>query len=989
MGRVISRCNVPALVVLREMKTTSSTPMKLPARLLPLLFPAAAAFAQLVPDTLQNTLVPPPGLLAGARQGTAVAIDGTTVVTVAPDDRDPADGSSAAALRVYHAGTGALLHTLMIDDFYDYDFVAVSGTRVAVADSWNDDVLVFDLASATPTVPVVTITVNFSFSAAVALSGTTLAVGNERDEIVFIYDLASATPSVPVHTLTDPTGVSFSDFGRAVDLSGTQLVVGAPGAQKAIVYDLASATPTTPTHTLTMPAPSSLSDLFGESVGFVGTKIVVGSPRYTGVGQAFYYDLASATPTTPLLICPSPDGESSFGSAVAITAAAFFVGAPSAAGGGTERGRVYAFNFTSNAPAFTYQNPTPADGDRFGTAFAAAGTRLVIGAPGDDTAAFDAGAAYSYLGTSPTPGVPIATLNATSPEMASLLGADLFFSNTHLVAFAAGKVTSAGGGEAVCYVRSGASFIRLGAVPGIPLALDGARLVMGDPTYTGVKIYDLASATPWVPVHTIAPPAEVAMSDFGFSAALSGDRVAVGCAQPPSTGPYHRVYVYDLAGATPTTPVLALRTPDEFQNFDSLRYHWAVVTAPFGFALAMEGSRLAVGEPGIYSPSVPGRFHIFDLDSATPERALFTITAPVGVTGTFGDRAVISGGRLLLTSIYNGIAHLYDLDGASPAVPALTFTPPGGPSYVYDGAIAGRRLALASTAGTHVYDLLSSTPLTPIATVPLASGAVALANGWLAVGSTDDDTAGANQGAALIFGPAVATPELLLEVDGRLVAPGQVLDFGAVSPGLPTAESVKLLNTGTAPLAIAAFNFSGPAAARFSITPASAGIIVGAATNATITIAPGASGALSATVNVNDNAPEAVTFGLAANALSYATDTDSDGLSDGTEIDLAAFGFDWQLAQPALTAAYNAAANHAGYYTQSQLQALKPSAPLIAKNPATGQFTLTLGIQRSVNLQTFTPFPMVPAGTTLNGQGQIEYRFTTGDNAAFFRVEGQ
>ena len=130
-----------------------------------------------------------------------------------------------------------------------------------------------------------------------------------------------------------------------------------------------------------------------------------------------------------------------------------------------------------------------------------------------------------------------------------------------------------------------------------------------------------------------------------------------------------------------------------------------------------------------------------------------------------------------------------------------------------------------------------------------------------------------------------------------------------------------------------------------------------------------------------------VTLQTEAITLSATTDSDGDGLNDLAEHQLRSLGFDRSLAQPDLVAGLFSGSNAAGLFTQGQLQALRPDAPLIAKEPGSGQFKLTLGLSKSLNLQHFDPMPMQPAGVTLNPQGKIEYRFSAPEPAAFFRVE--
>jgi hypothetical protein len=109
--------------------------------------------------------------------------------------------------------------------------VAISGTRVVVNDppaesDPNGRVHVYDLGSATPTVPVATLN---SSGYPVAISGTRVVVVGSMRTSVYVYDLSSATPTVPVATLTNPDPGFYDYFGSSVAISGARVVVGASG----------------------------------------------------------------------------------------------------------------------------------------------------------------------------------------------------------------------------------------------------------------------------------------------------------------------------------------------------------------------------------------------------------------------------------------------------------------------------------------------------------------------------------------------------------------------------------------------------------------------------------------------------------------------------------------------------------------------------------------------------------------------------------------
>ena len=139
----------------------------------------------------------------------------------------------------------------------------------------------------------------------------------------------------------------------------------------------------------------------------------------------------------------------------------------------------------------------------------------------------------------------------------------------------------------------------------------------------------------------------------------------------------------------------------------------------------------------------------------------------------------------------------------------------------------------------------------------------------------------------------------------------------------------------------------------------------------------------------NDQDENPFDIALTGLALSATADDDGDGLTDLAEYRYAAMGFDWQVEQPALVAALYENANLAGLYTDSQVHTLHIDTPLLARDPATGGFKLTIGMQKSPDLLDWEAFSFTSPGTTINSEGKIEFNFTDTEKAAFFRIESQ
>ncbi|MEO7317590.1 MAG: hypothetical protein ABIZ56_01235 [Chthoniobacteraceae bacterium] len=381
----------------------------------------------------------------------------------------------------------------------------------------------------------------------------------------------SATPAVPVFTLNNPSPARNELFGHAVAISGARLVVGVPGiagagtnppAGGAYVYDLAGPAPTQPVATF----PGSTSDYSGYAVAISGQRVVVGENGGSFPvpinGKATVRDLAGGGAV--VLRSPFQTRDDHYGSAVAISGTRVVVGASGHIFGAVrDIGRAYVYDLASGTPTVpvaTLENPSPTQGDFFGYAVAISGTRVVVGAYGDETGAPDAGSAYVYDLTSGTPAVPVATLPNPHPVAQDQFGSAVAISGTRVVVGSVGDDTGA--------FAAGSAYV-----------------------------YDLANATPAVPVLTLHNPDPVSVGLFGNSVAISDGRVVIGAY---GNAPGGSAYVYALDGATPTVPVAALHNPGPAAG-DS-----------FGWSVAIDGPTIAIGTPFDYNAATDnGSVYVF------------------------------------------------------------------------------------------------------------------------------------------------------------------------------------------------------------------------------------------------------------------------------------------------------------------------------------------------------------------------------------------
>lgn len=278
-------------------------------------------------------------------------------------------------------------------------------------------------------------------------------------------------------------------------------------------------------------------------------------------------------------------------------------------------------------------------------------------------------------------------------------------------------------------------------------------------------------------------------------------------------------------------------------------------------------------------------------------------------------------------------------------------------------------------------------------TVRFAPTSVGLKTAAIHIASNDPDESPFD--ITLTGGPP-AEPEIAVERSGVNIADGGSVGFVTATVGSPADVVFTVRNTGSAPLALSgtpAVVVGGTDAALFSvISPPASALGGGDSTSFIVRYTPLDSSPKTATLSLanNDTDENPFDINLTGAVLSFTTDTDGDGFSDASELQMAALGYDWQVSQTALVNAYTSNANGLGYYTAAQVQALNLDTPLIQRD-GLGQFKLTVGMKKSTDLILFNPLPMNQPGmtTTINSEGKLEIQFTVPDNAAFFRLQAQ
>ena len=940
--------------------------------------------------------------------GWSVAVAGDLVVVGVPDDNT--GGSDAGVVFVYSLVSmtpTVPIHTLTnpfpgSDDEFGRA-VAISGSRLIVGCPEGDFgapdtgcAYLYDLSGGAPTEPLVEIpnpdNLGTNFGVSVAIDGELFVVGavpedGATDECrVFVYDAAGGSPSVPIWTFSDATPATNDNFGQGVSISGLQVVVSAPTADigatdsgVAYVFDLEAGIPETPIHTIQNPTPAA-SDRFGNSIQIFADGLLVGAALDdegdVDSGQAYYFDLSSPTPDLPTTIFgnPSVDGDDSFGQTVSLHSNRLVIGAYLDSTGASDVGSAYVYELdsgTPDSPVYTINNSSPASHEEFGAAVGISASLVAVGSPKDDRGGTNAGSVNVYDLSAPNPEEPFLELVNPDPSTNDYFGTSVAVSGTRVIVAADHDDTG--------FSNSGV-----------------------------VYVYETTSMTPGIPFWTIPNPDPGPSEEFGNSVAADGGFVVVGCEKSLVAGvTAGSAYVFDLDSPTPTIPIVVLDHPSP------------IAGDRFGHSVSISGPYVVVGAIGKNGEA--GGVYVFNRLSMTPEVPVFEFDNPFSGAGDeFGASVAVSGDMVIVGApavdgggVDAGAAFIYDLGSASPSVPEHLAHPDETEGAYFGGSIAisGQRFVIGASeddvvdsesGACYLYDLGSATFPIPGARLEAAGQQeddffgyrVAIDGTRVIVGAPGYNADTEDRGVAYLFDPDPPSAEIQLEepAGNPLFTEGANLSFGNLPVGGTGDERVLVIrNVGTDVLEVSGVAVSGGETGAFSVFHPGLPIqlAVDEASAVQLSFSPSIKGALSTTLQVASNAGSMSLFEvtLSGQALSSEDDSDGDGINDVAELEMEAMGFDWQVNDEELVGILESGANVLELYSGAQLQAANPSMVLLPAQSGSGEFFLTVGVGKSVDLMNFELLPMSAASITINAAGGLDFAFTPSDAAAFFRLE--
>jgi hypothetical protein len=251
------------------------------------------------------------------------------------------------------------------------------------------------------------------------LAGTPLYDGQAPGSgAVYLFDGAGGEL---LRAFRNPNPDDYDLFGQAIAAVGSDVLIGAPfddsAAPNGGAVHLFDPARRTPLQTFTSPHPRP-GDFFGAALASAGTWIFVGAPFDDGagadVGAVYMFDAYSSA-LLRVFSDPSGNVDGRFGTAVAALGDRLLVGAPFADMTAADTGTAYLFDTVTGALLETFENPTPSTGDQFGAALALLPGRVAVGSWLDDVAAPDAGAVYIFRDTSLPTTTTTSTTSTTGP----------------------------------------------------------------------------------------------------------------------------------------------------------------------------------------------------------------------------------------------------------------------------------------------------------------------------------------------------------------------------------------------------------------------------------------------------------------------------------------------------------------------------------------------------------------------------------------------
>ena len=348
------------------------------------------------------------------------------------------------------------------------------------------------------------------------------------------------------------------------------------------------------------------------------------------------------------------------GDTIAISSVVYkiVVGAANGDGDVDNSGSVYVYDLDGSNEVEIAASDGAA-GDNFGCSVAVAGSKIVVGAYGDDDNGGNSGSVYVY----DLDGSNEVKITASDGAAYDFLGFAVAVGASKIVVGARlDDDNGSGSGSVYVYDLDGSNEVKITASDGSVddyfgsvVAVSDSKIVVGawsDNDNGGdsgsVYVYDLDGSNE---VKITASDGYI-VDYFGYSAAVGDSKIVVGAyGDDDNGGNSGSVYIYDLDGSN---QVKITASDGAFNDH-------------FGYSVAVGDSKIAVGAYRDGNDS--GSVYVYDLDGSNEVK----ITASDGAANErFGHSVAIAGSKIIVGAIYDGdngqqsgSVYVYDLDGSN------------------------------------------------------------------------------------------------------------------------------------------------------------------------------------------------------------------------------------------------------------------------------------------------------------------------------------
>ena len=330
---------------------------------------------------------------------------------------------------------------------------------------------------------------------------------------------------------------------------------------------------------------NSANSRLGQSVGVSGTTVVAGAPyasgpsQFAGVAQVYVTSNGISWSQQATLIAADPAPVDYVGWAVDISGDTLVLGSYGNNAGGADSGAAYVF--TRSGTTWTQQAKLvaadAAPGDGFGYSVGIDGDTIVVGAPLEDEAGGDAGAAYVFTRSGTTWTQQAKLVSSTIAPLDNLGAAVGIAGDSIVVGSPSADGPGAGQrGSANVFTRAGgvwteqaellASDGATGDLFGNSVAIDGDAIAVGAPldddtaADSGSGYVFVRSGSVWSQQAKLVAGDPEAGDRFGFSIGIDGGRTVLGADREGIAGSQAgAAFVFDRVGGlwSQTTKLLA------------------------------------------------------------------------------------------------------------------------------------------------------------------------------------------------------------------------------------------------------------------------------------------------------------------------------------------------------------------------------------------------------------------------------------------------